>query len=78
MTEPQPIETAPKDGTPILVGRAGHRWEIAWWEEESVWLRYINDGPGWCCYISRSDTHGPSFDPTHWLPLPAPPEYRNP
>jgi hypothetical protein len=63
----QPIETAPKNGKDILVAAPGFTPELAWWDAEDVWLK------GWHCGGGRSDTYGPSFEPTHWMPLPAPP-----
>lgn len=62
----RPIETAPKDGRWLMV--SAERWEpeTACWSE-SVWLT------GWYCGGGRSDSYGPSFEPTHWMPLPTPP-----
>lgn len=64
----QPIETAPRDGTPILCFRPdalGHGFsdqsgiDVLWWEDGS----WTYDGDGRI-----------SIDPpTHWMPLPAPP-----
>jgi nucleoid-associated protein YgaU len=64
----QPIETAPKDGTPVL---AWYVRRVHWREdpEEDVgaavasWT--VHNGGGWVSYsLGR---------PTHWTPLPAPP-----
>ena len=66
----QPIETAPKDGT-------------------KVWLFIPSDEPqqvvglfdtwgdhSWWAYADRvlQDITGEAGTPTHWMPLPAPPE----
>jgi hypothetical protein len=52
-----PIETAPRDGTKILVCRAGAPWvEIAKFRPKP---RDWKTGGGWCV-------------PTHWMPLPTP------
>ena len=63
----KPIETAPKDGTIILVGVwdygpdiASASWNGKFWDMELYGYQYCGD---------------PEFsDPTHWMPLPAPPE----
>ncbi len=55
----QPIETAPKDGTRILICDRGIV-EIAEW----------NDYYAWSLFYGESST----TTPTHWQPLPAPPE----
>lgn len=63
----RPIETAPTDGTEALLyepdackpHRPG-RMFVGWWQ----------DGLGWT--DSEGCHHGD--DPTHWLPLPEPPE----
>jgi hypothetical protein len=73
----QPIETAPKDGTPILVWngssfgfytRAGDMG-VAIWREQAL--------PGkdrwrWCAQDCCDGVT--TYDPTHWMPLPGPPE----
>jgi hypothetical protein len=54
------IETAPKDGTTVLVGR---------WDQKvaTIYSDHWAEDPGcWC------DSSG-SFLPTHWMPLPDPP-----
>lgn len=67
----QPITTAPKNGTYCLLFgsssdvvvdcvRVG-RWSLS--------ARY---GPRWMAFEYRSDTE--YLTPTHWMPLPAPPE----
>lgn len=64
-----PIETAPKDGTRVLL-RSKWGVEIAHYDNECVWL-----GPGghWVTFYNRSDTEEAEH-PTHWQPLPSPPK----
>lgn len=58
----QPIDTAPNDGTHVLVYDG---WPIsAWWDDEER-------GYGGQCWRSSS-THE-WLTPTHWMPLPNPP-----
>lgn len=64
----QPIETAPKDGSMLLVygrpfsddgqgyAKAAH---VAWWEDSDE------------CWTPQS--HAAWTEPTHWMPLPEPP-----
>ena len=73
----QPIETAPKDGTEILLCQAtdadgdpmsDESWGIsvqvaAWWEGERNWIVY-------CSMVRDPSLH---FTPTHWMPLPSNP-----
>jgi hypothetical protein len=63
-----PIETAPKDGTDILVAygsSVGWMNIVKWHEKKSGWR--------WVC----SYTHKRLWNnPTHWLPLPQPPQQR--
>lgn len=73
----QPIESAPKDGTAILVTRHMGHWGwvrgYARWEEANY--RNVGVFAGW---ISHGFTDPPGelglAHPTHWRPLPAPPE----
>ncbi len=57
----QPIETAPKDETRVLIYRPGFAEAVcvAWWSQN------------WKCWRSVPGQHG--WHPTHWQPLPAPP-----
>lgn len=76
MSDWQPMATAPKDGTRILVWDGHYRMEVADWGERSVWSdRQIGKGMQWCVgecdgeYNSRNE-----IEPTHWMPLPEPPK----
>lgn len=63
-----PIETAPKDGTPILAIKKGFRPEVARWLE-GQWMtanNEVNYSDGKTCYFE--------WDLTHWQPLPAAPQ----
>ena len=76
----QPIETAPKDGTPVLVFcpefPAEHSRNVAPRVMEARW-----NNPG---MDPRNGAWGdPVYDewncePTHWMPLPAPPAKEQP
>ena len=61
----QPIETAPRDGTPILLWAGSLDWRdlgvpsIGWMS---------NTMNVWC--MKSADAH----EPTHWMPLPQNPE----
>ena len=67
----QPIDTAPRDGSKILLARIG-RNEVGenlgiWWACSGFWhSRYENWNDG----IEPSGL----AHPTHWQPLPPPPE----
>lgn len=74
MSDWQPIETAPRDGTHILVINAAflHEGEmcVAFWhtlrgekQEDGRW-----DVTGYGGYEAE-----PEVEPTHWQPLPEPP-----
>jgi len=62
MTDWKPIETAPKDGTFILVavpGEVAIHIMLVWWLD------------GWCLDMTNTPIVG---NPTHWMPLPEPPK----
>lgn len=72
----QPIDTAPKDGTDIIVGfDAATVWvaHIAWWRREEDHPDFVLEDVGWWSYVRGSvsqeklDGHR---EPTHWIPLP--------
>jgi hypothetical protein len=81
MSEWQPIATAPKDGTAVLVYGPGMRpedsgYSIAVWNDNAAMLLMGKSGfsamvAGWIAYSdSQIDIES---QPTHWMPLPAPP-----
>ena len=66
----QPIETAPKDGTKIILGQFDKtkdrygRVRVDYWHKVSDAGSYS----GWGEFNNRF------WPPTHWMPLPAPPK----
>jgi len=62
----QPIETAPRDGTPVLI----------WLDDEGFCVKGIWRRPPGCdefmWWIPEMDAGG-FHEPSHWMPLPAPP-----
>ena len=69
-SEWQPIETAPKDGSSILVALKGGEVREAEW-----FVRWYNDPskPGWMP-ANMDEEYGHYVEPTHWMPLPKPPQ----
>jgi len=78
MSEWLPIETAPKDGTHVLV--YGPNWmpahvAVTWWclsllagkKSELSRVPQVVD------YWTSGKGFRLDFEPTHWMPLPAPP-----
>ena len=61
----QPIETAPKDGTPVLLAGCRKIVVAAWLEDEIDWWHVDDNKRG------PFALRGPA--PTHWMPLPAAP-----
>jgi hypothetical protein len=59
----QPIETAPKDGTRMLLRLSNGEVFSGWGTEHAGFQRFHADGTdiGW-------------LNPRHWMPLPSPPE----
>lgn len=60
----RPIDTAPRDGTQVLLTGVG----LDRWISTGRWVNghwYDDDGPGWLANV------------THWMPLPAPPREEN-
>jgi len=76
----QPIETAPKDGTQILLWNGAHRF-LAYWDKDfsSSWdeEREISIPVGaWTDGTVASwgyEENNQIKEPTHWMPLPEPP-----
>lgn len=59
----QPIETAPVDGTYVLVA-----------DGQTVGEAKFHEGEGWWWAGNHpTDSWGSAIYPTHWMPLPSPP-----
>lgn len=76
----QPIETAPKDGTHVLVAFDNPPYSEHWTFQQRppTVAHWFGPAPlpglragGW--YLSVSHNDGGRIDPTHWMPLPAAP-----
>lgn len=69
----QPIETAPKDGTYILLGGCKHgpAVRIGYWGPGRYDHRRREYERGW------ADGPAYGFNPTHWMPLPPAPTNRS-
>lgn len=67
----QLIDTAPKDGTTILLCRVGYIPSTGHFDEELGWIDFDADDfsrrEEWIDSCSR-------WSHTHWMPLPPPPE----
>lgn len=71
----QPIETAPRDGTPILVYSPGHDQS----DPTNIIVAKFEDyeGETWWAFCENvlADIAGQvDPEPTHWMPLPEPPK----
>lgn len=62
----QPIETAPKDGSVILLCKDGSYIQSGSWNR------------GGAFHMPHWSTQANLFDPTHWMPLPSPPSIKEP
>ena len=63
----QPIETAPKDGTKIL-GAWPQLRKHKWWTIQPIFFYYGAWIHGW------DEDEDLALHPTHWMPLPEPPK----
>ena len=72
MTEWQPIETAPKDGT-FIIGRRGYDIHITSWAKTSHVPLY-----GWCWCLEDDVENFDLWEPTHWIPDDDPPPLKCP
>lgn len=66
----QPIDTAPKNGTNVLLLRDGIA-DLGLWSEDR---NHYQPRPFWRYRRSVSATSDRAHQPTHWCPLPEPPE----
>lgn len=70
----QPIETAPKDATSILVMDNDQLWPGGeaddCWSGNTAVAEWWGEGSGWICYMDAPENPPLHFEPTHWMPLP--------
>ena len=68
----QPIDTAPRDGTSVLLFLPTGAQTVGCWDPDFDDL----DEPGWTDYTVESWAYEEvvRLYPTHWMPLPTPPE----
>lgn len=76
LVEWRPIETAPKDGSNILVCKIGHKYAyLARWEVDPGWA-WKGAPQCWAVYMADDDHYSMYLEPdwpTHWLPPTTPP-----
>ena len=65
----QPIETAPKDGTEIILSREARVTSGLWFD-----MGGDDEGAeGWSGWVSQDGGFSEEHPPTNWMPLPEPP-----
>lgn len=69
-----PIDSAPRDGTKVLMVKVGFVPAVAWWDSERQSFDYVEactfaEYEHWQAYLDMDCR----WDPTHWMPLPPPP-----
>lgn len=78
MSEWQPIETAPRDGTVLLgFGEAAGEINGPFCKNEVApicWSGGRSDYPGYEWTLTCGDAYACWMRPTHWMPLPTPPK----
>ena len=67
MSEWQPIETAPRNATEILVILANHDVHVVYGHYYDLRQKFE-----WAQFDGVND-----YNPTHWMPLPKPPESKH-
>ena len=73
MSEWQPIQTAPKDGTEFL-GYCGDGFFLcAWYRRYGCFIDNVSGDPFGENQEARADEKAPLCELTHWMSLPAPP-----
>lgn len=72
MSEWQPIETAPKDGSPILTF-SGERCGCCPPKTAGIGHAYWDEGGFWSSGRIPGGKLALKHRPTHWMPLPSPP-----
>lgn len=73
MTNWQPIETAPKDGTTILCYFPLEGLGKSWCRVVPVFFDEHIGFKGWTFASRAASGFSRGFEPTHWQPLPEPP-----
>ena len=76
MSEWQPIETAPRDGTHIDLWAGGSRVPNAFYHDDwgwTVWVRWVRNKRQASGPPTGSHRYTGVESPTHWQPLPEPP-----
>ncbi|NBW15571.1 MAG: DUF551 domain-containing protein [Caulobacteraceae bacterium] len=86
MSEWRPIETAPRDSTHVMLRAGGREFPGAYlpgfldsndndcWCWAALGPNHPDDWTGGTCWEVNEDGL-PSTKPTHWMPLPAPPQF---
>jgi hypothetical protein len=78
MSEWQPIETAPRDGTRLFLWDSHLDLAISgmWHVEPTIDNPVQGYEPGWAWWVSDRDyvMWDDGTSPTHWMPLPKPPQ----
>lgn len=71
----QPISTAPRDGTPVLIYMPD---AVEPCISLAMWSHCPEDPLGDAWYEYWGDSNGPiDAEPSHWMPLPKPPSAEN-
>lgn len=73
MSEWKQIETAPKDGTSILLYSSKEPITEGWFETSLEWGRPCNSWTNGWETSNGCDVGYNRLYPTHWMPLPPPP-----
>jgi hypothetical protein len=76
----QPIETAPRDGTDVIVfwadeteqDYAAVAWFRRWDDVKDIGGDWTRDDEGWWTYVSSVSQV--KIEPAHWVPFPEPPD----